>query len=59
MFCNHKWKSLSTHKFESELKNITEARMPSVIMTELSKRGVISVIQCEKCGKIEHIKTIL
>jgi len=59
MFCNHKWKLLSTHKFESELDKFSEAKMMTSVAIELSKRGVISVVQCEKCGKIEHIKTIL
>jgi len=59
MFCNHKWKLLSTHTFDSELKNVTEARMQTSLMMELTKRGVITVSQCEKCGKIVHLKTIL
>ena len=59
MFHTHKWKMLSTHKFQSQLGEFNEMRAISSTVKELSKRGVITVSQCEKCGKIEHLKTIL
>jgi len=58
MMCKHKWKIIETYKFEEELSKFWGARMDGFTAGRLAKRGIITVIQCEKCTNIKHEKTV-
>jgi hypothetical protein len=59
MFCKHKWKIIESYKFENELEKFRGARMDGFTARDLAKRGVITVLQCEKCTVTIHEKTVL
>ena len=60
MFCKHKWKVISSTKFENELTKFigSGCRLNGFTASDLTKRGVITVVQCEKCTKVIHEKII-
>ena len=63
MLCvGHKWKHIKDVVIEEKLSKMdTHSRsMVSYKHTqnrELAKQGVISILRCEICGKIKHVKT--
>jgi len=59
MFHKHEWIRLSEYKFENELQNFSGVRMDGSTARDLAQRGIITVVQCKKCSKIKHLKTIL
>ena len=65
IFHKCKWKMLESYKFDSELlkfldNNLLKSiKMDGTTINNLAKRGVITVVQCVKCSKVNHIKTIL
>lgn len=62
MFCNHQWKALSQtvtqSKFESALKALghLKGKQEVEIPPQMScaKRKHISILSCEKCGKLKY-----
>lgn len=58
MFCRHKWNEVKTYEFKNQLTELRGCSMDGFTARDLAKRGVITVVKCEKCGKIEHIKTV-
>jgi len=59
MFHRHDWIILSEYKFKNELQDFSGVKMDSFTANKLAKRGLITVVKCNKCSKIKHIKTIL
>ena len=59
MFCKHKWIIIENHKIENELEKFRGVSMDGFLARRLATRGVITVVQCEKCTEVKHIKTIL
>lgn len=59
IFCKHKWKHWKDFNFDEELSKFHGVTIPGYTADDLAKRGIITVVQCEKCGKFKHIKTIL
>ena len=63
MSCEHQWEEIRSYKFESEfdriMEDLTSIEMPAAIMSEVVKRGVITVVRCEHCGEVRHIKAVL
>ena len=60
MFCKHNYKIIETYRFNSIIETnhyITKAYGSEA--SRLMDRGIISVIQCNLCNKIKHIKTVL
>ena len=58
MFCKHKDEIIETYRFESEIGTF-EGRITNSLAIELSKRGVITVVQCDLCKRIKHLKTVI
>jgi hypothetical protein len=60
MFHKHKWKIIETYKFGNELEKFigTGTSLNCFTTKELAKRGVITVLQCEKCTTVRHEKTV-
>lgn len=63
IFCKHQWKILSETKTESQAEHFVRlfGECPKPRDTygswELSKRKLIQVVSCEKCGKIKQFVT--
>lgn len=59
MFCNHRYKTIKSERFDEELSKFNGVRMDGFTARSLAERGVITISECEKCGKVKHIKTVL
>lgn len=57
MCFKHNWEVVENYKFNEELSKFSGVSMSGFIADSLSKRGVITVMQCGKCSKIKHIKS--
>ena len=62
--CPHEDAVCEHHRFDSILEKTTAARasmrcIPKESADSLTCRGVISIIRCDKCGRIAHIRTRL
>ena len=57
MFCNNKYEEVKTYEFKSQFEQARPSQCNHYLAMELSRRGIISVVKCNKCGKIKHIKT--
>lgn len=66
MFCFHKYKIEKTIEVESAFEQMvrSNAKTPSALdepcpnVSWLFKRSIVSIISCEKCGRVKHIKTV-
>jgi len=57
--CNHSWALLESHRFEEALSDVIKTgniKITEYLAEKLSSRGVISVVRCENCGEIKHLK---
>lgn len=60
MIHKHKWVEVDTQRFDALIeKGNYEEVHGTYLIGQLTKRGVITVMKCEKCGKIKHIRTEL
>ncbi len=60
MFCCHKYKTEKTIEQESAYEQISKRGSKLNIDAMgpwLFKRHITTIIRCEKCGKVKHIKS--
>lgn len=63
IFCKHQWKIISENKTESQAEQFVrlmgKCPKPQDTYTsyELSKRKLIQIVSCEKCGKLKRFVT--
>ena len=60
--CNHEYEVVKSFKFDESMSTLSPDQIKTMVnddRKELRKRGIITICKCNKCGNVQHIKTLL